>query len=187
LPEQLKILSALLNRLGWQQFASGHRLNTAEHRLGDERLARQPPVKQFVVVVEFVECGTVQGKRDECGFLKAERDGYDGVFALPRIQLLGDDVAFPRSTQALPRHLLTTESPQVGFRTSHEHKDGLPHLPFTPQWPAFFGRLLILVDVAVDARLTQPIGQGQNAILVLMRVVAVADENPRRAHLFRLL
>ena len=122
-------------------------------------VAGQAAVQEIVGVVELVGCGALQEKRDECGVLRAEGDGDEfGVFALRVVQLLGDDVAFPGSPEAFAGRFPAPEPAQVGFGAGDEHEIGLLHLLFTPSRPAFFGRLLVLIDGAIDALAAQAVG-----------------------------
>src|ERR1700682_3289654 len=59
----------------------------------------------------------------------------------------------------------------------HEDEFRFSSLFLTPVRPALVRRLLILVDVALDAVGSDLVGQSEDAVLVFAGVVAVADED----------
>ena len=66
-------------------------------------------------------------------------------------------MTFPSTAQTLGTLFPTLESAQISLRAGHQYKLCLLDLIVAPLRPSLRGRLLILVDLAVDAILSQPI------------------------------
>lgn len=79
-----------------------------------------------------------------------EDDGHEAIRPL-RIQLVGDDLRFPRRAKSLARLLLPLRSALVGLRANDDHAIGIGDLPIHPEGPAG-GRVLLveLIKVGVD-------------------------------------
>ena len=86
-----------------------------------------------------------------------------------------------RASQTTPRPLPRSSSPLdpavIGLGADHQHEIGGLDLPLAPERPALRRRGVVLIDLGVDAVSPEPIGKAQHALLVLDRVVAVADED----------
>ena len=141
----------------------------------------EAPVKQLILIGDRVTGSTLKNDGDVCSVFPEKDDRYEfTVFALSVVELLGNDVALPRSSQPDPGRFLSFEPAQVGLGAGHQNEIRLFNLPVAPQRPSLGGRLLVLIDAAINPLAAQTIGQSQDAIHVLRRVVSVADENLRR-------
>ena len=92
--------------------------------------------------------------------------------------------AFPKKN--LPGLFISHNALVIGFCANHYHEVGMPNLFLHPARPAFSRRHELLIDDAIDAVRPEAVGQLQNVLRVLRRVVTVADENFRRhkSHVF---
>jgi hypothetical protein len=73
---------------------------------------------------------------------------------------------------------MASEAPMVGLCANSQNKIGPVQAVEHPARPTFFGRPgNVLIDLRVHAVLAQSLGQLQDGLRVLWRIVTVADEN----------
>jgi hypothetical protein len=64
----------------------------------------------------------------------------------------------------------------VGLGADHENELGFLKLIAAPAWPALGRRELVLVNPAINAVVAQAFAEVPDAVFVVCRIVAVADE-----------
>src|SRR5271165_5249328 len=84
---------------------------------------------------------------------------------------------FPAHSEPLSGLFFSHNALVIGFGADHYHKVGIPNLFVHPARPAFWRNDDILVDCAIDAVPPEVVGQLYDVLLVLWRVVTVADKN----------
>ena len=92
-----------------------------------------------------------------------------------------DQAPFPAHPEALTGLLLAHDAAAVGLGADHQDELGLVEVPVHPAGPALRRRRVdVPVEDHVDPAVAEGVGQGEDAGGVLVRVVAVAEEHPRR-------
>jgi hypothetical protein len=98
--------------------------------------------------------------------------------------MIEDEVALPAHAEAGAGRFLADDAPVVGLGADHHDVIVVPNVAVHPPRPALRRRGEVLVDNRVHAIPAQVVRELQHAPGVRSRIVAVADEHPRRA-LFR--
>src|SRR5262245_35554722 len=102
------------------------------------------------------------------------------------IEGFSNEVRFPRHPQTAPWLLMPFRSMPVRLGAHDQHKVGAVDLPLHPQWPAFGRMRVVLIDHCVDAIRPKLVRQSANACSMLLRFVAVADEDSFGADCIRI-
>jgi len=93
------------------------------------------------------------------------------------VQIGVNESTLPLDTQPYTRLFFPHDALIISFSTNHQHESGVAYLSVHPEWPSFWGMWVVFVEDAIDTFVDQPIGPGEDTVLMFGRIVAVADEN----------
>jgi hypothetical protein len=93
------------------------------------------------------------------------------------VQLCENRAAFPRGTKTISRGFFPEDPTVVCGGTNTKHEVRVANLPEHPAVPPFGRRSLVLVDYAIDAVSPQAVRKRQHRGRVLLRVLAVTEED----------
>lgn len=146
---------------------------------------QQTPKQRFVSIVpiytEVARTAKWRGDRLRIVRLKDDRD----VLRIERpgiVEVLVGQHALPAHAVADAGPFVAVESSKVDLRAHDQDEIGVSDLARHRLRPPFRRRHLVLADVAVDPVRAESIREREHPLLVLGRVVAVADEDPQRGH-----
>ena len=124
----------------------------------------------------------LDGVGDVRGLRAGEQDRDEPRAAgLIVVDAVVDQLPFPAHAQALTGLLQAHDAAAVGLGADHQDELGLVEVPVHPAGPALLRRGMdVPVEDHVDPAIAEGIGQGEDAVGVLVRVVTVAEEHPRR-------
>jgi hypothetical protein len=87
----------------------------------------------------------------------------------------------------LTRLLVAPETAVVGFGANRQDEIGLIKSVDRPTGPAFgWSAGHVLIELGIEAVLTEPLGQGEHPVCMLRGVMAIADEEDLRIGTFGL-
>lgn len=124
---------------------------------------------------------SAQRLRDVSRVVRVEEDGDELQSPAARVVvLLRDEHALEVDSLALPGLLMPAESAVIGFGADQQDEIRFVQLVEHPSRPSLGRRAVdVLVQPSVDAVLAKPFGEREHPLLVLGRVMTVADESPR--------
>src|SRR5271157_5235270 len=171
----------------WSWFL-GQDLDRAKAGPGRGRLTGQVPVQGFIARVSGVEgrepvvVMPADWVGDVPGLRAGQEDGDEPDAAgLTVGDAVVDQRALPTHASALTWLLLAPDTAAVGRGADHQDELGRVEVPLHPAGPALRRRGVdVPVENHVDPAVAEGVGQREDAVGVLGRVVAVAEEHPRR-------
>ena len=179
-----------LKARGWSgSWPRGQDGQLAEVRPGRGRLIGQVTVQSLEPRV-----GQVEGRNPVVGIplngvgdvrrLRAgkqeDRDEPRAAVVDPFVDRVVDEVPFPVHAEALTWLLQPHEAAAVGLGADHQDELGLIEVLLHPAGPALRRRGVdVAVEDHVDPAIAEGVGQGEDAVGMLVGVVAVAEKHPR--------
>src|SRR6266446_6271094 len=97
-----------------------------------------------------------------------------------------NDPALPQNTAAVARLLSALHPSQVGLRAHQRNKVRFLDLTIRPHRPPLWRCCIVLIDYSIDAIFPQSVRKRSNPVLMLTRIMAVANEKPGRGMLCHL-
>ena len=96
------------------------------------------------------------------------------------VEVLANEAALPADATPHGRCFVILDAAAIGLGADHQHPVGVADVFLHPERPALFGEGLVLVQDGVDPVLAELVGELEDAVGMLVRVVTIANEHPWR-------
>lgn len=147
-----------------------------------ERVWRQKPVLLrgyrvlHILAPNPVEMsGCPEGFGDELRVFRGENDRDKLLIVRSSfVEFLRDDIPLPLAAQTASRFFIALETPKICFGTNNQDEIGVGDVVVHPRSPSS-REWVVLVEFAIDALASQPIGKIKYSIPVFGRIMRVTD------------